>query len=117
MDKILTFKIARAHRNDPLYVKVHRSHFDFLNTPDDYPIRFRLVRVKLPDGSFECLVTNLPRDKFPPKKLKKLYHLRWGVENAYRDLKYSVDLLHFHGKSAQAVLQEVFCSIVIFNYW
>ena len=77
VDKILTFKIARAHRNDPLYVKVHRSHFDFLNTPDDYPIRFRLVRIKLPDGSFECLVTNLPRDKFPPKKLKKLYHLRW----------------------------------------
>ena len=116
VDKILTFKVARAHRNDPLYVKVHRGHFDFLNTSDDYPIRFRLVRIKLPDGSFECLVTNLPRDKFPPKKLKKLYHLRWSVENAYRDLKYSVDLLHFHGKSAQAVLQEVFCSIVIFNY-
>ena len=50
------------------------------------------------------------------KKLKKLYHLRWGIENAYRDLKYSIDLLHFHGKSAQAVLQEIFCSLTMFNY-
>ena len=70
----------------------------------------------LADGSYECLVTNLPREKFPPGKLKKLYHLRWGVENAYRDLKYPVDLLHFHGKSARAVLQELFCSLIMFNY-
>jgi len=60
--------------------------------------------------------TNLPRDRFSMKKLKKLYHLRWGIENAYRDLKYSIDLLHFHGKSAQAVLQEIFCSLTMFNY-
>ena len=41
--------------------------------------------VVLSDGSYECLVTNLPRNKFSPKKLKKLYHLRWGIENAYPD--------------------------------
>lgn len=116
VDKILTFKIPRGHQNDPLYVKVYRGHFDYLETSDTYPIHFRLVRIKLPDGSYECLVTNLSRDNFPPKKLKRLYHLRWGVENAYRDLKYAVDLFHFHGKSAQAVLQEVLCSIAMFNY-
>jgi hypothetical protein len=67
--------------------------------------------------TFICkTVTNLPRDQFPLRKLKKLYHLRWGIENAYRDLKYSVDLLHFHGKSAQAVLQEVLCSMTMFNF-
>ena len=87
-----------------------------LDEADLYPIQFRLVRILLSDGSYECLVTNLPRDEFPPKKLKRLYHLRWGVENAYRDLKYSVDLLHFHGKSAQSVLQELFCSLTMFNY-
>ena len=117
VDKILTFKIPRDKRGDPSYVKVHRDYFDLLDSSDDtYPIHFRLVRIKLPDGSYECLVTNLPRDKFPLKKLKNLYHLRWDIENAYRDLKYIVDLLYFHGKSAQAVLQEVFCSIIMFNY-
>jgi len=116
VDKELTFKTSLPCQ-DHRFVRVYRGHFDFLKSSSDtYPIQFRLVRIELPDGSYECLVTNLPRDKFPPKKLKRLYHLRWGVENAYRDLKYSIDLLHFHGKSAQAVLQEVFCSLTMFNY-
>ena len=34
----------------------------------------------------------------------------------YRDLKYPVDLLHFHGKSAEFVLQEIFCSLTMFNF-
>jgi len=117
VDKLLTFKAPSACLNDDRFVRVYRGHFDFLlSSADTYHIRFRLVRIRLSDGSFECLVTNLPRDLFPPHKLKKLYHLRWGIENAYRDLKYSLNLLFFHGKSAQAVLQEVFCSLTMFNY-
>ncbi|MBQ6507351.1 MAG: IS4 family transposase [Clostridia bacterium] len=117
VDKVLSFSASKSHQKDDRFVKVSRGHFDFLKSSADiYPIQFRLVRIQLADGSYESLVTNLPRDKFPPKKLKKLYHLRWGIENAYRDLKYPVDLLHFHGKSAQSVLQEIFCSLTMFNY-
>lgn len=116
VDKILTFKRCKAFINDDSYVILKPRNFSLMGSSDTYPIKFRLVRIRLDDDSFECLVTNLPRDKFPPKKLKKLYHLRWGIENAYRDLKYTVDLLHFHGKSTQAVLQEVFCSLTMFNY-
>jgi len=115
VEKFLTFSRVKP-RHDERFVKVERGHFDLLNSSDTYPIHFRIVRFKLSDDSYECLVTNLPREKFPPKKLKKLYQLRWEIENAYRDLKYSVDLLHFHGKSAQAVLQELFCSLTMFNY-
>ena len=117
VNKLLTFKATRDCIDDDRFVKVYRGHFDFLKSSADiYPIHFRLVRIQISDGAYECLVTNLPRDRFPPKKLKKLYYLRWGIENAYRDLKYAVDLLHFHGKSAQAVLQEVFCTLTMFNY-
>lgn len=116
VDKLLTFSLSRKFKGDDSYVRVYRGHFDFLEASDTYPIHFRLVRIKLSDNAYECLVTNLPRDKFPPKKLKRLYSLRWGIENAYRDLKYTVDLLHFHGKSSQAVLQEVFCSLTMFNF-
>ena len=116
VSKILTTSRARIFQNDDRYAWICRRAFDLWDSSGTYPIRFRLVRIKLDDGSYECLVTNLPREKFPPGKLKKLYHLRWGVENAYRDLKYPVDLLHFHGKSAQSVLQEIFCSLTMFNY-
>ena len=114
--RILTSSRARIYQDDDRYAWIHRRAFDLWDSSGTYFIQFRLVRIMLPDGSYECLVTNLPRDEFPPKKLKRLYHLRWGVENAYRDLKYSVDLLHFHGKSAQSVLQELFCSLTMFNY-
>ena len=116
VSKILTTSRARIFQNDDRYAWICRRAFDLWDSSGTYLIRFRLVRIKLDDGSYECLVTNLPREKFPPGKLKKLYHLRWGVENAYRDLKYPVDLLHFHGKSAQSVLQEIFCSLTMFNY-
>ena len=116
VSKILTNSRTQVFQNDDRYVWIHRRAFDLWDSSGTYPIQFRLVRFMLADGSYECLVTNLPREKFPPGKLKKLYHLRWGVENAYRDLKYPVDLLHFHGKSAQSVLQELFCSLTMFNY-
>ena len=116
VNKILTPSNRKIYLNDDRYVWVRRHVFDLWDSDEKYSIHFRLVRIKLDDGNYECLVTNLPRDKFSMKKLKKLYHLRWGVENAYRDLKYSIDLLHFHGKSAQAVLQEIFCSLTMFNY-
>lgn len=117
VDRLLTFNRNLASQNPDLYANVYRGHFDFLTAnSDSYPIHFRLVRIQLDNGAYECLVTNLPRDSFSPKKLKKLYSLRWKVENAYRDLKYTVDLLHFHGKSSGSVLQEVFCSLTMFNF-
>ena len=116
VNKILTPSRRRIYENDDRYAWIRHRAFDLWDSDNKYSIHFRLVRIKLDDGSYECLVTNLPRDRFPMKKLKKLHHLRWDIENAYRDLKYSVDLLHFHGKSAQAVLQEIFCSLTMFNY-
>lgn len=116
VNKILTASRARVFQNDDRYAWIHRKAFDLWDSSGTYSIRFRLVRIMLADGSYECLITNLPREKFPPGKLKKLYLLRWGVENAYRDLKYTVDLLHFHGKSSLSVLQELFCSLTMFNY-
>ena len=116
VNRILTMSRCQIYQDDEKYAWIRRHAFDLWDSSGMYSIRFRLVRIRLFDGSYECLVTNLPRDKFPPKKLRKLYSLRWGIENAYRDLKYTVDLLHFHGKSARAVLQEIFCSLTMFNY-
>lgn len=117
VSKKLTFRIPKDREDDDQYVKVYKNHFDFLASSSDcYDISFRIVRFKLSDGSYECIATNLPPEEFPPERLKRLYHLRWTIENAYRDLKYTVDLLHFHGKSADAVILEIYTSMVMFNY-
>ena len=57
------------------------TSFDYLEygSNETYPLSFRVVRVKLSGDSYECLVTNLPKDEFPPDRLKKLYYARWNI--------------------------------------
>ena len=81
-----------------------------------FTLRFRLVRLKLPNGKVEVLVTDLPQKSFPSKELKKLYDMRWGIETSFRELKYTVGLLHFHGKKAAFICQEVFARLLLYNF-
>lgn len=55
--------------------------FDYLpvGSSEDYPLKFRIVRFKIADDSYETVVTNLERFQFPPAKLKEIYDLRWGI--------------------------------------
>ena len=96
--------------------------FDYLpvkqrNVPlSFYSISFRVVRFKLSDDSFETVLTNLDPNDFPPNELKRLYAMRWGVETSFRDLKYTIGLLHFHSKKAEHVLQEIFAALTMYNF-
>ena len=100
-------------KKDPVrYKKLSpRSVFDFLDLEKDgkqavYPMKLRIVRFLLDTGEYECIVTNLKRDAFPPWRIKELYHLRWGIETSFRKLKYSVGLSCFHSKKAEYVEQD-----------
>lgn len=92
--------------------KTRRGRWDF---PSPYPMRLRIVRFQLETGEFETLATSLPVS-FTIGDLKELYHMRWGIETSFRDLKYSVGLVHLHGKSDQFVEQEVYAALTAFNY-
>ena len=45
--------------------------FDYMqySSDDTYTMTFRAVRIQLPSGAYECLVTNLPREEFSPERL------------------------------------------------
>ena len=101
----------------------HNSKFDYLPqklskfkelTP--YELNFRIVRFKLTDNTFETIVTNLNKNEFSPEKLKVLYSMRWGIETSFRDLKYTVGLLSFHSKKVENIVQEIFASLIMYNY-
>lgn len=74
------------------------TSFDFMEygSKDTYCLAFRIVRFPIADGSYECVVTNLPRNEFPPQRIRKLYFSRWGIETSFRKLKYTVGLSNFH---------------------
>ena len=97
--------------------------FDYLprknrkfDPPVFYKLPFRIVRFQIADGIFETVVTNLDQCMFPASELRQLYNMRWGIETSFRELKYTVGLLHFHAKKVENIYQEVFARLIMYNF-
>jgi len=75
-------------------------------------IKLRFIRVDLPEGKVEVLATSiLDVVKVPAEQFSDLYHLRWPVEEKFKQLKFRVNLENWSGKSALSVLQDVYSRI------
>jgi hypothetical protein len=101
--------------------KLMRTQLDYLPKKPTksvafYKIPFRIVRFQIADGSYETVVTNLDAENFPPMELKKFYHMRWGIETSFRELKYTVGLNCFHAKKVEYIHQEVFARLIMYNF-
>src|SRR5699024_5753605 len=42
--------------------------------------------------------------------------MRWGIETSFRELKYTVGLLHFHAKKVEHIYHEDFARLIMYNY-
>ncbi len=79
-------------------------------------IKVRLTKVKLESGEDEYLLTSLfNQSLFTPNKLKKLYHLRWGIEEQFKDMKYALCIENFIGKKVNSIKQEFYANILTYN--
>lgn len=93
------------------------TSFDYIRygSLDTFTLSFRVVRFLLPNGAYECLVTNLPAGGYPPEKPKALYFARWGVETSFRQLKYTIGLSNFHAYKAEFIQQEIWAKLAAYN--
>jgi hypothetical protein len=116
--RILTRKQTKEVKEQPdLYRFIPRHYtFDFLGQNNEYEISFRIVRFKIAEDSYQTIITNLDQADFSPENLKKLYHMRWGIETSFRELKYTVGLINFHSKKREHIVQEVFARIIMYNF-
>ena len=92
-----TFEVREMRKTDNC-IKHIMTDFDYLprnydrNSPAQfYELPIRLVRFKVKDN-YEVIMTNLPKEEFPPVEIKKLYGMRWGIETSFRDLKHTIGL-------------------------
>lgn len=76
----------------------------------------RVVRIKIGEERYESLVTNLPSNEFSTADLKKLYHLRWGIETAFWELKYTLGMNWFHAKKKELIKQEIIARFIMYNF-
>lgn len=119
-DVLLTRRQTNEVKSNPdLYRFLNSSVvFDFLpkGSKDTYPIKFRIVKIKISEGNYETLVTNLWDDEFSAEDIKHIYKLRWGIETSFRELKYHIGLIAFHSKKKDCVIQEIFASLIMYNF-
>jgi hypothetical protein len=79
-------------------------------------IRVRLLRVELPGGEIEVLITTLlDSRKYSSKLFMELYFMRWGIETFIDELKNKLKIEHFSGYSDHTILQDVNCAVFISN--
>lgn len=129
IDLNLTYKQtneAKELLKDRNHYKLLKSNrrFDYLPSKNKkheslkmYNLKFRVVRFKISEDSYEVILTNLDKETFPPVVIKELYSKRWGIETSFRNLKYAVGLLHFHSKKVDFIFQEIYARLIMYNYF
>lgn len=91
--------------------------FDYLDAEQLlFAMDFRVVRFKISENTYETILTNLDQASFPSEQIKGLYHLRWGIETSFRELKYAIGLTSFHSKKVEYITQESFARLVMYNF-
>lgn len=102
IQRILTTKQTSVIKAQPDIYKFvpSTSTFDFLDSKENlfYPMGFRVLKVMLEDGSYQSFITNLDANEFSIDQIRELYHMRWGIETSFRELKHTLGLTHLHAK-------------------
>lgn len=122
VERIIIRSQSQKHRSQPdnpdIYRYVDRNtKFDYIEpaSSDEYPLTIRVVRLKIGEGQYENLVTNLPADEFDADALRALYYTRWGIETAFSYLKHAIGAIDFHCKTFENIIHEVWARLILFN--
>ena len=85
-----------------------------------FRMTIRVVRIHIGEGNdpsdYETIVTSLPKAWFGIKRIKELYHMRWGIESSFRELKYAFGLINFHARKDEFIKQEIYAHFLMYNY-
>lgn len=124
-DRFITMAITRRKKNvkniscDVIKCIRKGRNFDLIEPKDSDSIvqlKIRCTCVKLSDGSYEYLISNLPIDTFSASDLKKLYWKRWNIETSFRSLKYALSLSYLHSTNRDLIIQEVYAKVILYNF-
>ena len=110
---ITTTQTNKDKKNGYIHLQVPKQGLrhggDF---PTPYQMRFRICRVLLDNGEFQTVATSL-LPSFALADIRELYHLRWGLETAFRGLKY---MLGWSISTGSLMLQELYADLTAFNF-
>lgn len=100
----------KGKNNSP---KTRIGKWDF---PSPCVLNLRVVRFEISPGCYQTVITSLSRNEFSIQDIKELYHMRWGIETSFREIKYVMGLVHLHCKKEELVAQEIYSALTMYNY-
>ena len=79
-------------------------------------VKVRLVKHRKKNGEISVYATSLlDEQRYSRKSIISLYRERWTVEEAYKLLKARLDVIHFSGKTIQAVQQDFYANVLLIS--
>ncbi len=120
--RILTKSASKRKRLHPesehLYKRIDKEvAFDYISDENpEYAISLRVLRIKISDGCYENIITNLPENEFPAEEICRLYHLRWGIETSFRELKHVIGATNFHSKKKEFIILQLWARLLLYNF-
>ena len=79
----------------------------------------RLIQLHICDQSghesTELLITNIFDKSFQAETFASLYHLRWGIESKYDDIKNKLQIENFSGITPLAIRQDFYATMFLSN--
>jgi hypothetical protein len=112
-DSIITIELTK----DRLYQIKRNNKYSHIssflaNKKAGESITLRAIKVKLPTGEIELLITSLLDKKLYKHKIfKSFYFKRWGIEESYKALKSLFEIENFTGITQVAINQDFFATL------
>ena len=76
----------------------------------------RFVQLRIPGSDeTEYLITNLFDSDFTKDDFLNIYHMRWGIETRYDDLKNKLRIEDFSGTTPLAIRQDFYATMLLLN--
>jgi hypothetical protein len=82
---------------------------------DGQSMKVRVIKIQLPSGEIETLLTNLSHKTATTEDFKDLYFLRWKVECHYNILKNKLELENFSSRTIDGIKQDFYVALYQVN--
>lgn len=124
-DKEIILDVTRSKKNkhlchgDKMKIVKNKRIFEPIPIEDKksvYTMKIRCTCIRLENGNYEYLISNLPLEKFSAQDLRELYWKRWSIETSFRRLKYALSLVYLHSVNRELIIQEVYAKLIMYNF-
>lgn len=110
------FYVMRVRKKWNLQVDAVQTEDQVTLSHENQQFQVRVLKVEIPGGETETLLTNLPETLLPRENAAELYFKRWAVETAFDILKSKLQLENFSGKTVVSVKQDFFAAVYLAGF-